>query len=182
MKANGFLIVCIVFISCNPKTSRTNNGSIKDSCAGGNKIVGDMAKQLLVDTAVIPETHLHDTTVVSGSFIIFLRPDSARFKSYIGDPGSGIYEVDGDFGVGLSNTIDSIAKIKKYESVKTVISTRRFIKIKDCKNSPLIIDRDTVDYGILLSQKGKGIKINTFVHSGDYLKEVNEYFKLNNGR
>ncbi|MEK6616225.1 MAG: hypothetical protein AABZ32_08965 [Bacteroidota bacterium] len=46
----------------------------------------------------------------------------------------------------------------------------------------MTIDRDTIDYGLILSSKGKEIKINTFLHSGDYLYDVDEYFNVKNGR
>jgi hypothetical protein len=51
--------------------------------------------------------------------------------------------------------------------------------IKDCKGCPLVIDRDTVDYGYILSGKGKSITTTyNSVHSGDYLDEISGYFGL----
>jgi hypothetical protein len=135
---------------------------------------------LNTETNVIPKSHLKDTTIISGNYVLFLRPDSLRFESYTKDSGSGIYEVDSDFGFGISVTIDSISESKRYKNIKTIVSEKRYIIIKDCKNSPLTIDRDTINYGLIMTAKGKEIKISTFVHSGDYLYDVDEYFNIKN--
>jgi hypothetical protein len=123
------------------------------------------------------KTHLHDTTVLNDSFLLFLRPDDARFESF--DPDSGIGDADSDFGVAISNTTDSISKNSKYKDIKVIVSTNRFITIKDCIACPLTIDRDSINYGIILSSKNREIK-TTYgeVHSGDYLQDVNEYFGI----
>jgi hypothetical protein len=61
----------------------------------------------------------------------------------------GIYDADSDFGVGISNTIDSISKNKRYENIKVHTTTKRYVSIENCKECPIIIDRDTVDYGVI---------------------------------
>ncbi len=131
------------------------------------------------DSAVVLKTHLRDTTYAAGSFILFLRPDDARYaeleKEAEGEAGDG----DADFGTGISGTQDSLKKNDRYKDIKVLTSTNRFICISDCKNGPLIIDRDSVSYGFILSAKGRPIaKTYNSVHSGDYLGEIDEYFSL----
>ena len=71
-----------------------------------------------------------------------------------------------DFGVGITNTRDSVSKNNKYKDIKVLVSTNRYICIKDCKDSPLIIDRDTVNYGYILSRQGHAIATSyNSVHS-----------------
>jgi hypothetical protein len=119
------------------------------------------------------QTHLKDTMTLSGRFILFLTPDSARFESLKDKP--GIYDVDSDFGVGMANTIDTI----RYKNIFVHITDKRFIQIKDCADCPILIDRDTVNYGVVLSSYGN--KLDTRyneVHSGDYKQLVDEYFQI----
>ena len=175
-----FLLTIFAF-SCNSPTAKTDNNlkTVADTTISPNNSTS--IQTVNVDT-IIPETHLKDTTIISGNFVLFLRPDSLRFESYTQNPYSGIYEADSDFGFSISATIDSISERKKYKNIKTTVSEKRYIIIKDCKNSPLTIDRDTIDYGLIMTSKGKEIKINTFLHSGDYLYDVDEYFNIKNGR
>jgi len=43
----------------------------------------------------------------------------------------------------------------------------------------LVIDRDSVSYGFILSAKGRPVtKTYNSVHGGDYLGELDEYFSL----
>jgi len=62
------------------------------------------------DAAVVLKTHLGDTTYATGSFILFLRPDDARYaeleKEAEGEAGDG----DADFGAGISGTRDSLKR------------------------------------------------------------------------
>jgi hypothetical protein len=127
-----------------------------------------------------PPTHLHDTTRVSGNFILFLRPDDKRFEAETADDAeNGMMEGDADFGVGISGTQDSVKGNQKYKGIRVVLSTNRYIQILDCKGGPLTIDRDTVNYGYILSGAGMAV-LTTYneVHSGNYLQELDEYFAL----
>jgi hypothetical protein len=177
MQARRLLILIIIVFGCKLQTNQATKGSklISDSTPNKSSLAQDIKRS--TDSTVTLKTHLHDTTVLSGSFILFLRPDDARFESY--DPDSGIGDADSDFGVGISNTTDSLSKNKKYKGIKATVSTNRFITIMDCKTCPLTIDRDTINYGIILSSKSKQI-VTTYgqVHSGDYLQEVSGYFGL----
>ena len=115
--------------------------------------------------------------LVGGVFILFLRPDEARYASFENDEDGGAGDSDSDFGVGINNTMDSVAKIDKYKTIKVLLSTRRYILIKDCKDGPLLIDRDTIDYGVVLSASGKKVNATyNSVHSGDYLGDIDGYF------
>ena len=131
------------------------------------------------DSAVVLKTHLRDTTYAGGSFILFLRPDDARYaeleKEVEGEAGDG----DADFGAGIGSTQDSLKRNARYKDIKVLTSTNRFICISDCKNGPVIIDRDSVSYGFILSAKQRPIaKTYNSVHSGDYIGEIDEYFSL----
>jgi hypothetical protein len=123
-----------------------------------------------------PKTHLHDTTYVEGSFILFLCPDDSRYaelESISEDVGTG----DSDFGIGISNTLDSLKQNPQYSNIKGLVSTHRYINIKDCIGGPLVIDRDTVNYGFIMSAKGKHIDSDlNSVHSGHYCGEIDSYF------
>ena len=127
-----------------------------------------------------PLTHLHDTLAVSGNFILFLRPDNARYDSETaGDEENGESEGDADFGAGIAGTEDSVAGNPKYKDIRVLVSTKRYILIKDCKDGPVMIDRDTVDYGYILSGIGKPVAwVYNEVHSGHYLGEINDYFSI----
>lgn len=127
--------------------------------------------------AIPLKTHLKDTTYIAGNVLLFLRPDDARYKELNDDPDNEVGEGDSDFGVSISNTQDSVAKNDKYKTIKVLVSTRRYISIKDCINCPLVIDRDSTDYGYILSGKGKKIDSSyNSVHSGHYLGEIDNYF------
>jgi hypothetical protein len=127
--------------------------------------------------AAVLKTHLRDTMYVSGSFILFLRPDDERYNSQAADDTTGeITEADADFGAGISGTMDSLSKNARYKDIKCLVSVNRYILIKDCKGGPLLIDRDSVDVGYILSARGKPIQTRyNSVHSGDYLGEIDEY-------
>ena len=182
MTTRLIFLLTLFALGCNSRTAKEDNNSttVFDIVTSQNNSTSMQTSK--VDAIVISETHLQDTAIISGNFVLFLRPDSLRFESYTKDPNSGIYEADSDFGFGISATMDSITNVKRYKNIKTSVSDKRYIIIKDCKNSPLTIDIDTIDYGLILTSKGKEIKINTFLHSGDYLYDVDEYFNIKNGR
>ena len=124
------------------------------------------------------QTHLKDTSFIKGSYVLFLRPDDIIFESYAKDESNGIYEIDSDFGFAMAATMDTMAQNKRYINIKTDISIARYIVIQDCKNGPLVVDRDSINYGLIVTRKGYAIQTSTFVHSGDYLAEVDAYFKV----
>ena len=129
------------------------------------------------DSAVILKTHLKDTIYVAGNFILFLRMDDNRYAELEKASEDEVGDVDGDFGAGISGTEDSVKKNDRYKDIKILASTKRYVCIKDCKDGPLIIDRDTVNYGFILSATGRPIaKTYNSVHSGDYLGELDDYF------
>lgn len=130
------------------------------------------------------KTHLHDTTYVEGSCILFLRPNDSRYAELDGTA-EGLGDTDSDFGVGVNSTLGSLKKNSDYKEIKGLLSQNRFIYIKDCLGGPLVIDRDTVNYGFITSAKGKHIaKVYNSVHMrdynkvrrGDYMEEIDSYF------
>ncbi|MDP4262296.1 MAG: hypothetical protein Q8941_07170 [Bacteroidota bacterium] len=178
MRYPGYIFTVVIAISgCNSSPVKKNNPPIAiDSSEHKDSNSDNRPKTAPGD---IPKTHLKDTTIAGGDFILFLRPDSARFESYAEDEDSGINEADSDFGFGISNTEDSFSKNKQYKNIKILVSEARYILIKDCKTCPLTIDRDTINYGVIISSKGRQMEtIYGQVHSGDYLQEVKDYFHL----
>lgn len=163
--------------SCNNSPNKSINWQDKLISRDSNSVSIEKPKI----SVPIQETHLRDTIFIGGHFVLFLRPDSLRFESYAKDPDGGIYEADSDFGFAISATMDSMSRLKRYKDIKSNVSTERYIVIRDCKNCPRTIDRDEIDYGLILSSPGKDIKIDSFLHSGDYLYLVDKYFNLKNG-
>jgi hypothetical protein len=184
MKNPACLILTLsIFASCESPTEKplSEQPIVKDTPK-------PLPKQLIANDTTIPtvdneeppqfrpKTHLHDTTYVEGSFILFLRPNDSRYaelERISEDGGDG----DSDFGVGISNTLDSLKNNPRYSNIKGLVSTNRYINIKDCRGGPLVIDRDTVSYGFIMSAKGKHVysALNS-VHSGHYCGEIDSYF------
>jgi len=178
MKINQCLLfILILTMSCHTPAIKPAPAPLK--AEDTIKAISHPNTHLEIDSAVVLKIHLRDTTYAAGSFILFLRPDDARYaeleKEAEGEAGDG----DADFGAGISGTQDSLKKNDRYKDIKAFTSTNRFICISDCKNGPLIIDRDSVSYGFILSAKGSPIaKTYNSVHSGNYLGEIDEYFFL----
>ena len=166
------IIIYFAFIACSNQTADKNLIIHSD-------IKQDSSSSTHSDSTIITQTHLQDTTIIDGNFVLFLRPDSTRFDRYTKE-GAEIYEADSDFGFGIAATMDSISNNIKYKNIRSAISVGRFIVIKDCKSCPLTIDRDTINYGLILTAQNNEIKINTFIHSGDYLYDIDEYFNIKN--
>ncbi len=176
MRLTVYTIIFFLLLSCRPSTKQVDAkaentyDSLPDSTFTGKNNTEKAG------SVPIEETHLQDTTFINRNFVLFLGPDSARFESYAKTDAT-IYSVDEDFGVGISATMDSITKLKRYKAIQTGSSTKRYIVITGCKNCPITIDRDTIDYGLILTTKGKEIRImQNNIHSGDYLDEVDTYF------
>lgn len=122
----------------------------------------------------IIERTLKDSIRIRGNSILILIPDSLRFNSYVEDGYEGIYEVDSDFGFGVSGALDSF----NLKNVNEQVTDKRFIQIEDCNGCPLVIDRDTIDYGIILTGIDRDLKIEQYIFGqGYYLNLFNEYFK-----
>ena len=163
--------------SCNPTTNRTDNKSTTENDTNPTASQVWEVKNEFANSV----TRLKDSTFIRGNFVLFLVPDSLRFEHYSKEQNSGIYDADSDFGFGISATIDSFSQNKKYQNIEIAISDKRYILIEDGKNGPLTFDRDTINHGIIMTSKGKDFKINTFLHSGDYLDDVDEYFVIKRG-
>ncbi len=118
----------------------------------------------------------NDTEFIQENYVLFLRPNDQKFDSLKEE--NEIYEADSDFGFAIQNTIDSLNTNQKYKDLKSSISTKRYIEIKNCKNCPPKFDRDTILYGIIMNAPNKEMKILTNIHSSNYLSEIDEYFNL----
>ncbi|MCX6311589.1 MAG: hypothetical protein NT084_08110 [Bacteroidetes bacterium] len=177
IKKTFFLsVISLIAISCNQPATNSSNDSLVNMDSVKTKTDSIISKK---DSTVLIGTHLTDTAFISGSEIIFLRPDSLRFESYSKKLNSGISEADSDFGFAFSMALDTILQNKNFKSVKATISTKRYIRILDCKGGPITIDRDTVNFGIVLSAKGKMIVAEHNVYPGElYIHVVRKYFDL----
>ena len=166
----------VLFIGCNSPANKDHSPTAISNGRQDSLPISQISKNATKTTKVI-STHLHDTIVIQGEFVLFLRPDSLRFEWYENEDGN-IYDADSDFGYAISATMDSISKNRKYITIKAAVSDKRYILIRNCKTCPQTIDRDTIDYAVLLTSKEKELKINTNLHSGDYLDDVDEYFNI----
>ncbi|HSZ32398.1 MAG TPA: hypothetical protein VK772_03760 [Puia sp.] len=178
MKINRWLpFILVLTISCHSPAIKPENAPLKIN--DSTTVISHPALHHENDSAVILKTHLKDTTYSAGNFILFLQPDDNRYAELEKMNEDEVGDVDGDFGAGISGTEDSLKKNVRYKDIKILVSTKRYVCINDCKDGPLIIDRDTVNYGYILSAPGRPIaKTYNSVHSGDYLGELEEYFFL----
>jgi hypothetical protein len=127
----------------------------------------------------VPVYHLKDSIRVDGDAVVFLRPDSIRYEEMSGDPGNGAAEVDSDHGFAIQQTIDSIQKDPKYRGITITVTDSRYIQFGGCETCPSWMDRDSINYGYVMTGPGRKpmMAINT-VHSGDYLEELHEYYRI----
>jgi hypothetical protein len=173
------LLISLIASSCSDSIQTAGSqASSNDSLSADSNAHGFANSPESPELKPIPQTHLKDTTFIKGSYVLFLRPDDLTFKSYEADENPGIYEIDSDFGFAMAATMDTLANNRRYKNIKTDISTARYIVIQDCKNGPFVFDRDSINYGLILTSKAKAIQLHTLVHSGDYLEEVDDYFNL----
>lgn len=124
-------------------------------------------------------THLKDSVKVYGDAVVFLRPDSLRYEELNMEPDNGAAEVDSDHGFAIQQTIDSVEKDPLYRGITITVTDSRFIHFSDCVGCSGWMDRDTVNYGYVMTGPGRKpmMLINT-VHSGDYLQEIHAYFGI----
>ena len=173
------LLITLLATSCSGSIQNDNKLVSSNDTLSADSTANGLANSVEVsELKTKPQTHLKDTSFIKGSYVLFLRPDDITFESYAKDENNGIYEIDADFGFAMAATMDTMAKNKRYKNIKTDISTARYIVIQDCKNGPLVVDRDSINYGLIVTRKGYAIQTSTFVHSGDYLAEVDAYFKV----
>ena len=144
----SIVTLTLTFLSCDKKNNITNS----------EKITADK-----------------DTEKIQGFYVLFLRPDDKKFEAAKNEP--GIYETDSDFGFAIQNTIDSLKYNIQFKNIKNNVSTKRYIEIKNCKNCPRIIDRDSILYGMILTAPNKEVKIISGVNALNYLSLIEEYYK-----
>ncbi|MFN8428508.1 MAG: hypothetical protein U0V04_00880 [Spirosomataceae bacterium] len=118
--------------------------------------------------------HLKDTVKIRGKSILILLPDSLRFLSYVNSGQEWIYEVDSDFGFGFSKALDSL----NIEGINEEITVKRYVEIIDCKGCPFTVDRDTINYGYILTKPSGEIEIDKNVFGAEYyIQSFENYFK-----
>ena len=174
MKKSHLFIFSLLILSCGQPSENKNVDSLHTDTAKKNK-----DKNGNNDSLVFSDVHLTDTTFVDGNHVTFLRPDDARYESYTHNPKSGIVTADAHFGESTSMAIDTIIGNKKFKGIKAMVSSRRYIVIRDCNTCPITIDRDTINYGVILSAKGREIELEKDIYPGDhYIQMVRDYFKV----
>lgn len=171
MKQTLLLVAIGIFLVC---CGSSENQNKQDTISDSTKSTS--TQTVWGGSAIIPTTHLQDTIEIDGNMILFLRPDFARLESYVKQD-STVKELDTDFGTGISGTFENLTKNAKYENLKMEISICRYVKIRDCKGGPVVLDRDSVNFGYVLTQTGKDFITSNEVHSDDYTTEIDEYFK-----
>ncbi|MCM8568576.1 hypothetical protein NE848_04250 [Gramella jeungdoensis] len=118
--------------------------------------------------------HLKDSLKVKGTAVIVLRPDSLRFDYYLKSGDEWIYEVDSDFGFGITKALGSF----QYPGISKFYTDKRFIELEDCKACPMAIDRDSIDYGLILTAPERNVRIDENIFGMEYYLEIfNEYFR-----
>ena len=174
MKKSWLFSLVVLAIGCGQPAEKPKTDSVTDTAT---KNIPDANNGK--DSTVFSDVHLVDTTFIEGNHVTFLRPDDARYESYTRIPKSGIETADAHFGDATNMAIDTIIKNKNFKHIQAIVSSRRYIVIKDCKNCPITIDRDTINYGVILSAKGKEIKFEQDIFPGEhYIGLVREYFNL----
>ncbi|MGB4772643.1 MAG: hypothetical protein WBP58_14345 [Chitinophagaceae bacterium] len=126
-----------------------------------------------------PVSHLKDSIRVDGDAVVFLVPDSTRFGQLNADPESGALEVDSDHGYAIQQTVDSIRKDALYIGITITVTHTRYIQFVDCVICTPWMDRDSINYGYVMTGPGRKpmMAINT-VHGGDYLQEIHEFYGI----
>ena len=172
----GALLISVLIFGCTFGEKPASSDSLPDTLLKPEP-QDKTEVNITLDSTKLVLTHLSDTAVVKGDWVIFLRPDSTRFESYSEKLKSGIYAADSDFGDASSMTIDTILTNKNFKGIKAMISTHRFIRVVDCKECPVTIDRDTVNFGVILTGTGRAMKAEQNVYPGQhYIKAVRKYF------
>jgi hypothetical protein len=143
MKINQYLLfIPILTMSCHTPIVRTAHVPLET--VDTTKAISHPDPLPENDPAVVLKTHLRDTTYAAGSFILFLRPDDARYAELEKEAENETGDEDADFGVGISATRDSVKENDRYKDIKVLTSATRYICIKDCKDGPFVIDRDSI--------------------------------------
>ncbi|WP_157490929.1 hypothetical protein [Maribacter dokdonensis] len=158
------LVIILSFSGCKPEPKKLDQITVENKMQSDNGIED-----------IQEFTHLKDTIEISGKAILILRPDSLRFQSYLDSGKEWIYEVDSDFGFGFSTALDSL----NFDEVIEEVTEKRFVKIVECKGCPKLIDRDTIDYGYILTRPETEIEIqgNSVFGSEYYIQKFEKYFK-----
>jgi hypothetical protein len=170
------LLFCFLLANCSSTPAKTADTATPFSGREDTVFPNNSITQGNPPNIGFSRHHLQDTTMITGDFVLFLRPDSTRFDDYAKED-ENIYEGDSDFGFAISATMKVVERSNKYNSIRTAISDRRYVVIEDSKDGPQTIDRDTINYGVILTSKGKAARIETNLHGGDYLQDIDKYFR-----
>ncbi|UKN03797.1 hypothetical protein K6119_09870 [Paracrocinitomix mangrovi] len=121
---------------------------------------------------------LKDSTFINGKHVVIFIPDTVRFNSYLEKGEEWIYEVDSDFGFGISDALDSLEQEKFFKDVKTTSTENRYVIINGNYNQDVIIDRDTINYGLLLTAPNHEYQIDDNIYGMSYYYDlIKAYFQ-----
>jgi hypothetical protein len=178
MKIKTLFPIAFLLFSCGQPDKEIKNDSVAVSDSA--RLRGILATpEAVADTSTIRNKPLSDTTFIDGNHVTFLCPDDNRYAFLSHDPHAGFREKDSVFGDATTMAIDAIIHNKNFKGIRAIISYRRYIVIKDGKNCPITIDRDTINYGVILSGKNKELKFEKNVFPGEhYIQLVKDYFNL----
>ncbi len=155
--------ICLLAFACKP-VSTNPTSEISDTLIGKDS---SLIKPVSEDKVWV-ETHLKDSIEVSGNSVIFLRPDSLRYASFLENGNDHIHEVDSDFGFRVSGALDSIEAL----GLNYDVTEKRYLKIFDCYQGPIVIDRDTINYGVIFTSPDQTVLIDPYIESTEYLHEI----------
>ena len=124
------------------------------------------------DTGPVP--HLKDTLLITTDAIIALRPDELRFQYFLDSGNETVYEADSDFGFSIYTAFNDFVS----KRVSEHITQRRYLNIINCFDCPQIIDRDTINYGIIcVSKKKSTVILESIMPADATIDFLNNYFK-----
>lgn len=112
-----------------------------------------------------------DTLAIDGSTVVFLEP-----KDY------DVYDtlarkLSWDFAFSILETHDSL-RAANMNDVSIYVAQERYIRIIDCLNKPMIIDRDSIIYGFIITSPERNVFIeeDTILSSTHNMERLRAYF------
>lgn len=144
----SFLIISLWMFACGSSQSISNNESIVKS----------------IEDSVLQ---------VKSPAIIVCRPDSLTFQAHLDQGEDWIYELDSDFGFNTYMALDSF----NMDGITETYTTKRYVNITNSEFNTTI-DRDSIEYGIILCHPNKAPLIDTETYGYLYYIQLFEtYFR-----
>lgn len=113
-----------------------------------------------------------DTLVIDGPTVVFLEP-----KDY------DVYDtlarkVSWNFAFAILETNDSLRATNNLNEISVYVARERYIKVMDCLHKPVIIDRDSIIYGFIMTSPERKVFIeeDTILSSIHNMQRIRAYF------